>query len=431
MKINIIGSGLAGSEAAYQCAEAGLDVRLYEMRPHHRSPAHQTDKAAELVCSNTFRSNDLKNAVGVMKEEMRFHNSLIIRCADAHRVPAGGALAVDREGFSACVHEALLKHPKITIIHEKITTIPEGPTMIATGPLTDPELMESIREFTGEDSAYFFDAAAPILDASTIDRSICFQASRYDDGEGDYLNCPMDEAQYLAFHEALTTAETVPLKDFELKVFEGCMPIETMASRGLETMRFGPLKPVGLTQQGKQHHAVVQLRQDDARATMYNIVGFQTHLKFGEQKRIIRMIPGLQNAEIIRYGVMHRNSFINGPNVLNAFYQTKKRADLYIIGQLAGVEGYVESAASALVASSHAIAIAKGLEPKAFPIESVIGAQADYIAHAPMKHFQPMNANFGLLPALEYRHKKKERKELMAQRALEAMKGYLHERVSV
>ena len=429
MNITIVGAGLAGAEASYQLAKRGVQVTLIEMRPHKRSAAHQTDQAAELVCSNTFRSNDIKNAVGVMKEEMRLHDSLIMRCADRHRIPAGGALAVDREGFSSCVHQALLDHPNITLTHDLVTTIPTGPTILATGPLTDDALMEDIKRFTGEQSAYFFDAAAPILDASTIDLSVCFRKSRYDEeNEGDYLNCPMNEAQYQAFYEALINAETAPLKEFELKVFEGCMPIEEMARRGEQTMLFGPLKPVGLMHEGVKHHAVVQLRQDDARASMYNIVGFQTHLKFGEQKRIIRMIPGLEQAEIIRYGVMHRNSFINAPNILNAHYQTKQREDLWIVGQLAGVEGYVESAASAIVAAHSAFAYLNGLTVSPFPKETVIGAQADYIAHAPMKHFQPMNANFGLLPEITEKHKKKERKSLMATRALQAMEAFIHER---
>ena len=429
MHITIIGAGLAGAEASYQLASRGVKVTLIEMRPIKHSPAHQTDRAAELVCSNTFRSNDLKNAVGVMKEEMRQWDSLIIRCADKHRIPAGGALAVDREGFSSCVHQALSDHPNITLKHEIVENIPEGPTIIATGPLTDDALMQDIKRFTGEESAYFYDAAAPILDASTINTDICFRKSRWDEeNEGDYLNCPMNEEEYKAFYEALINAETAPIKDFELKVFEGCMPIEEMARRGEQTMLFGPLKPVGLMHEGVKHHAVIQLRQDDARQTMYNVVGFQTHLKFGEQKRILRMVPGLENAEIIRYGVMHRNSFINAPNVLNAHYQTKQRDDLWMVGQLAGVEGYVESAASAIVAAQSAYAYLTNTQTKPFPMHSVIGAQADYIAHAPIKHFQPMNANFGLLPALEERHHKKERKALMAKRALEAMKRFRHER---
>ena len=424
-QVNIIGAGLAGSEAAYQLAKRGIKVTLYEMRPKTMTPAHQTGHFAELVCSNSLRGNHLNQAVGVMKEEMRMWDSLIIKTADLLQIPAGSALAVDREGFSLAVTEYLKSHPNITVIEEEVKTIPTGITIFATGPLTSDGLFEALNPLFDE-TLYFYDAAAPIISVDSIDMSICYRKSRYDKGTADYINCPMDEITYKRFYEALINAECAPIKDFEMKVFEGCMPFEEMAKRGEKTLLFGPMKPVGLEEENKKRpYGVVQLRQDDARASMYNIVGFQTHLKFPEQKRIIRMIPGMENAEIIRYGVMHRNSFINAPKYLNPFYQYKNNPDLYFVGQFSGVEGYVESAASAIIAAFN---IARRLNHKTqipFPKETVMGAQADYIAGANPEHFQPMNANFGLLPELQEHVKKKARKEAYATRALEAMKTFV------
>ncbi len=424
-QVNIVGAGLAGSEAAYQLAERGIKVKLYEMRPKRLTPAHQTGSFAELVCSNSLRGNHLNQAVGVMKEEMRMFDSLIVKTAEQTQVPAGSALAVDRDGFSNTITKVLRSHPLIEIIEEEVTAILDGITVIATGPLTSEGFIHGLSPLFDE-TLYFYDAAAPIIEASSINMEVCYRKSRYDKGTADYLNCPMDEDTYKRFYQELIKAECAPIKDFELKVFEGCMPFEEMARRGEKTLLFGPMKPVGLEQKGKRRpYAVVQLRQDDARATMYNIVGFQTHLKFPEQKRIIRMIPGLEQADIIRYGVMHRNSFINAPKYLNAFYQYKRNPNLYFIGQFSGVEGYVESAASGIVA---AVNIARRLNDQpqvVFPIESVIGAQADYIASANPDHFQPMNANFGLLPELSVDVKKKARKEAYAMRALNAMRQFV------
>ncbi len=426
-RINVIGAGLAGSEAAYQLAKNGVSVRLFEMRPKRLTPAHQTGDFAELVCSNSLRGNHLNQAVGVMKEEMRMFDSLILQAAAASQVPAGSALAVDRDQFSQFVTNVLKTHPNIEIIRDEVTTIPEGVTVFATGPLTSDGLFKTLNPLFDE-TLYFYDAAAPILDASSIDETICYRKSRYDKGTADYLNCPMDKATYERFYKALIEAECTELKDFELKVFEGCMPVEEMARRGEKTLLFGPLKPVGLEEENKKRpYAVVQLRQDDARATMYNIVGFQTHLKFSEQKRIIQMIPGLHNAEILRYGVMHRNSFINAPKYLNQFYQYKTNSNLYFIGQFSGVEGYVESAASGIIAATHIVRTRLGKPVLPFPIETVMGAQADYIAHASPENFQPMNANFGLLPELKEKVKKKVRKEAYAQRALKAMQEFVRD----
>ena len=409
-KITIIGAGLAGSEAAWQVANAGVPVDLYEMRPVKKTPAHQTENFAELVCSNSLRGNSLTNAVGVLKEEMRRLNSIIICSADQTAVPAGGALAVDRDSFSETITEKIKSHPLITIKNEEITDIPEGIVIIATGPLTS-------------ESFYFYDAAAPIIDKSTIDMDKVYLKSRYNKGEAAYLNCPMTEEEFNAFHEALVNAEVVPLRTFEKeKFFEGCMPIEVMAQRGIKTMLFGPMKPVGLEdpKTGKRPYAVIQLRQDNAAASLYNIVGFQTHLKWGEQKRVFRMIPGLENAEFVRYGVMHRNSFMNSPELLKPTYQSKKRDDLFFAGQMTGVEGYVESAASGLLAGINAARLAKGEEPIEFPRETTLGSMAYYITHAEGKHFQPMNANFGLFPELPERIRdKKERYEAIANRALD------------
>lgn len=423
--VNVIGAGLAGSEAAWQLAEAGVPVNLYEMRPVKSTPAHHTADFAELVCSNSLRGNGLTNAVGVLKEEMRRLNSLVISSADETAVPAGGALAVDRNNFSGLVTEKLKAHPMVKVISEEITKIPEGITIIATGPLTSEALAEEIAEYNGSHGFYFYDAAAPIIDSSTIDREKVYLKSRYDKGEAAYLNCPMTEEEFIRFYEALITAEVAPQKEFEKeKFFEGCMPIEVMAKRGIKTMLFGPMKPVGLEdpKTGKRPYAVIQLRQDNAAASMYNIVGFQTHLKWGEQKRVFQMIPGLENAEFLRYGVMHRNSFMNSPELLRPTYQSKKRDDLFFAGQMTGVEGYVESAGSGLVAGLNAARLAKDEELIEFPRETAIGSMAYYITHAEGKHFQPMNANFGLFPSLPERIRdKKLRYETLAERALNAL----------
>ncbi|MGP7817516.1 FADH(2)-oxidizing methylenetetrahydrofolate--tRNA-(uracil(54)-C(5))-methyltransferase TrmFO [Niallia sp. 01092] len=427
--VNVIGAGLAGSEAAWQIAKRGIKVHLYEMRPVKQTPAHHTDKFAELVCSNSLRGNALTNAVGVLKEEMRNLDSIIIESADLCAVPAGGALAVDRHEFAGRVTEKVKNHPNVTVFHEEVTEIPEGPTVIATGPLTSEALSKSLKDLTGEEYLYFYDAAAPIIEKDSIDLNKVYLKSRYDKGEAAYLNCPMTEEEFERFHEALVSAETVPLKEFEKEVyFEGCMPIEVMAGRGKKTMLFGPMKPVGLEdpRTGKRPFAVVQLRQDDAAGTLYNIVGFQTHLKWGAQKEVLQLIPGLENAEIIRYGVMHRNTFINSPKVLEATYQFKNRSDLFFAGQMTGVEGYVESAASGLVAGINAAKFVNGEDLIVFPDETAIGSMAKYITTTNAKNFQPMNANFGLFPALPIRIKgKKERYEQHANRALETIQNFV------
>ncbi|MDT2668191.1 FADH(2)-oxidizing methylenetetrahydrofolate--tRNA-(uracil(54)-C(5))-methyltransferase TrmFO [Enterococcus dongliensis] len=423
--VNVIGAGLAGSEAAWQLAEAGVPVNLYEMRPVKSTPAHHTANFAELVCSNSLRGNSLTNAVGVLKEEMRRLNSVVIAAADETAVPAGGALAVDRTDFSVLITQKVKNHPMITIISEEVTKIPEGITIIATGPLTSEALATEIATYNGSEGFYFYDAAAPIIDESTIDHEKVYLKSRYDKGEAAYLNCPMTEEEFMRFYNALIEAEVAPQKEFEKeKFFEGCMPIEVMAKRGVKTMLFGPMKPVGLEdpKTGKRPYAVIQLRQDNAAASMYNIVGFQTHLKWGEQKRVFQMIPGLENAEFLRYGVMHRNSFMNSPELLQPTYQSKKRPDLFFAGQMTGVEGYVESAGSGLVAGLNAARLAKGEELIEFPRETAIGSMAYYITHAEGKHFQPMNANFGLFPSLPERIRdKKLRYETLAERALNAL----------
>ncbi|MCI0129904.1 methylenetetrahydrofolate--tRNA-(uracil(54)-C(5))-methyltransferase (FADH(2)-oxidizing) TrmFO [Vagococcus sp. CY53-2] len=429
-KVTVIGAGLAGSEAAWQAAESGAQVDLYEMRKIKKTPAHHTDQFAELVCTNSLRANGITNAAGLLKEEMRQFGSVIIAAADKTQVPAGGALAVDRESFSEEVTKQVSNHPNITIHHEEITEIPtEGITVVATGPLTSEPLAESIKEFTESEGLYFYDAAAPIIEKSSIDMDKVYLKSRYDKGEAAYLNCPMTKEEFYAFREALVNAEVAPLKSFEKeKFFEGCMPIEVMANRGEKTMTFGPLKPVGLEdpKTGKRPYAVVQLRQDNAAASLYNIVGFQTHLKWGEQKRIIQMIPGLEHAEIVRYGVMHRNTFMNSPELLDPTYQSRKKPTLFFAGQMTGVEGYVESAASGILAGRNAARLAQGKEPIVLPQETAIGGMAHYITHTSGKHFQPMNVNFGLFPELPERIRdKKERYTQIANRALEATKESL------
>lgn len=429
--VNVIGAGLAGSEAAWQIANAGVAVHLYEMRPTKKTPAHHTNQFAELVCSNSLRGNSLQNAVGVLKEEMRRMNSVIIHSADETSVPAGGALAVDRDTFSATVTEKLRNHPLITVYEEELTAFPEGITVVATGPLTSEGLAKTIKEFNGSDGFYFYDAAAPIIEKSSINFDKVYLKSRYDKGEAAYLNCPMTKEEFEAFHKELVNAEVAPLKEFEKeKYFEGCMPIEVMAARGEKTMLFGPMKPVGLEdpKTGKRPYAVIQLRQDNAAASLYNIVGFQTHLKWGEQKRVFQMIPGLENAEFVRYGVMHRNSFMNSPELLEPTYQSRKDSRIFFAGQMTGVEGYVESAASGLIAGINAARLAKGEELVVFPRETAMGSMAYYITHAEGKHFQPMNANFGLFPELPERIRdKKVRYESLANRALESLEQVKNE----
>lgn len=428
MEVTVIGAGLAGSEAAWQLAKRGIRVKLYEMRPVKQTPAHHTDKFAELVCSNSLRANTLTNAVGVLKEEMRRLDSVIMKAADSCSVPAGGALAVDRHEFAAKVTEMVTNHPNVTVVREEVTSIPTGPTIIATGPLTSQSLSEQLQALTGEQYLYFYDAAAPIIEKESINMEKVYVKSRYDKGEAAYINCPMTEEQFERFYDALISAETVPLKEFEKEIyFEGCMPIEVMARRGKKTLLFGPMKPVGLEdpRTGKRPFAVVQLRQDDAAGTLYNIVGFQTHLKWGAQKEVIRLIPGLEQAEIVRYGVMHRNTFINSPKLLKPTYQYKERDDLFFAGQMTGVEGYVESAASGLVAGINAAHYVLGKELIVFPQETAIGSMAHYITSANPKHFQPMNANFGLFAPLDEMIKdKKKKNERYAERALETIQNF-------
>ncbi|MCI0183579.1 methylenetetrahydrofolate--tRNA-(uracil(54)-C(5))-methyltransferase (FADH(2)-oxidizing) TrmFO [Sulfoacidibacillus ferrooxidans] len=427
--VTVIGAGLAGSEAAWQLAKQDIDVTLYEMRGVQSTPAHRSTDFAELVCSNSLRAASLTNAVGLLKEEMRRLDSLIIRAADRYAVPAGGALAVDREAFSEFITNTLTEHPRITVRREEVDQLPDGIVVVATGPLTSARLSDAILEFTGRDSLYFYDAAAPILERDSIDESIAFMASRYDKGEPAYINCPMSEEQFQDFYEALITAETTALKEFEKEVyFEGCMPIEVMAKRGRKTMLFGPLKPVGLLdpRSGRQAFAVVQLRQDNAAATLFNMVGFQTHLKWGEQARVFRMIPGLEHAQFARYGVIHRNTFLKSPEILSATYQTKKRETLFFSGQMTGVEGYVESAASGLVAGMNAARLANGQDTLVFPRETAIGSLAHYITHADANHFQPMNATFGLLPLPEEKFRsKKEKNEKIVAKSLDTIQNFM------
>ncbi|BDR56523.1 methylenetetrahydrofolate--tRNA-(uracil(54)-C(5))-methyltransferase (FADH(2)-oxidizing) TrmFO [Xylocopilactobacillus apis] len=422
--VDIIGAGLAGSEAAYQLAKRGVHVRLHEMRSKKMTPAHHTDQFAELVCTNSMRSNDITNGVGLLKEEMRQLDSIIMKSADAHQVPAGSALAVDRDNFSEFVTKSLKEMPNIEVVNDEVKNIGDNYTIVATGPLTSDDLSKSIKEITGQNQLYFYDAAAPIISSEGIDRSVVYEKSRYDKGEAAYLNCPMNEEQFKRFYEALIGAETAELHDFEdEKYFEGCMPVEEMASRGEKTLLFGPLKPVGLeTPSGEMPYAVVQLRQDNVSKSMYNIVGFQTHLKWGEQKRVFQMIPGLENVEFIRYGVMHRNTFLNSPGMLSGNYQLKDNSKIYFAGQITGVEGYVESAGSGLFAALSLFKQLKGEKLKVDP-KTMIGAMGNYVANADSKYFQPMNANFGIVTPLDQKiRNKKERRQLMAERALEIVK---------
>ncbi|MCT7778639.1 MAG: methylenetetrahydrofolate--tRNA-(uracil(54)-C(5))-methyltransferase (FADH(2)-oxidizing) TrmFO [Lactobacillus iners] len=416
-KVTVIGGGLAGSEATWQLAKCGIEVDLYEMRPVKMTPAHETGNLSELVCTNSMRSNQLSNAVGLLKEEMRQLDSLIMRVADETAVPAGGALAVDRDSFSKKITQIINELPNVHVHNEEIKDIPkEGINIIATGPLTSDSLATKIKEFCGSESLHFFDAAAPIITAESIDYNIVYKKSRYDKGEAAYLNCPMDKEQFVNFYNNLITAETAELHEFEKNnVFEGCMPIEVMAKRGEKTMLFGPLKPVGLEdpKTGKLPYAVVQLRQDNASASMYNIVGFQTHLKFGEQKRVFSLIPGLANAVFVRYGKMHRNTYISSPEVLNSTYETKLCKNLFFAGQMTGVEGYVESAGSGLVAGINASLRAIGESPIVFPKNTAIGSMANYITSTSAKNFQPMNASYSLMPQLEKKIRNKQERHLM------------------
>ncbi len=424
MEINIIGAGLAGCEAAYYLAKKGYKIKLYEMRPKKMTPAHKTDKFAELVCSNSLRSDSLENACGILKKEMELLDSLIIKAARSHAVLAGGALAVDREGYAAYVTEVIKALDTIEIVYEELTTIDVSkPTILATGPLTSDALSEEIRKLFGVDDFYFFDAQAPIIYADSINYEKVYLKSRYDKGEASYYNCPFTKEEFDKFYDALITAEGVEVKDFEIKVFEGCMPVEIMAKRGPQTLTFGPMKPVGLkTPTGEKPYAVVQLRQDDAAKEMYNLVGFQTHLKFGEQKRVFQMIPGLENVRFAKYGRMHKNTYINAPKILNPSYQTKKYPNLFIAGQLSGVEGYVESAASGIYAAINMDRFLRNEDLVIFPNTTVMGSMSLYICNANPEGFQPMNANFGIMADLDFPHKKKERKSLYAKRALEIMR---------
>ena len=430
--VNVFGAGLAGCEAAWQIAKRGINVRLFEMKPEKYTPAHHSENFAELVCSNSLRSDSTTNAVGLLKEELRRMGSLIMEAADATRVPAGSALAVDRDKFSAYITEKIRENENITVVSSEVTDLPEGEiTVIATGPLTSDAFAEYIRrELVGE-GLHFFDAAAPIVDAQTINMDVAFFASRYDKGDADYINCPMTEEQYNAFWEALVSANEAPLKEFDkeeqknLKVFEGCMPVEVMARRGRETLLFGPLKPVGLVDKrtGSKSHAVVQLRRENDEGSMYNLVGFQTHLTFPEQRRVFRMIPGLENAEFLRYGVMHRNTYINSPGKLDATYAMRTKKNVFFAGQMTGVEGYIESTGSGFVAGLNAAALALGEEKTVFPRTTMIGAMAHYVSEGGNGDFAPMNANFGIIESLPERIKggKIAKYEKYAERSLMAI----------
>ena len=429
--VKVIGAGLAGAEAAWQLAQRGIEVELYEMKPQKRSPAHHADTFAELVCSNSLRGDRLENAVGLLKEELRRFGSLIIACADETRVEAGGCLAVDRYGFSQLVTDKIRNHPKITVIEGEVTKIPEGPVIVATGPLTSDALSEAIGEYFGTGYLHFFDAAAPLVTAESVDMEKAWWQSRYDRGTPDYINCAMDKEEYEAFLQALIAAEEAEVHGFEDKnVFEGCMPVEVMARRGPDTLRFGPLKPVGLVdpKTGKEPYAVVQLRQDNAAKSVFNLVGFQTHLKFPEQKRVFSMIPALKNAEYVRYGVMHRNTFLQSPKLLDRFYADRRDPMVAFAGQMTGVEGYVESAASGFLAAVAMAAKVQGKEPVAFPKETAIGALGLYISDERIDHFQPMNVNFSIIAPLEHRVRKKAEKNMaIANRALQIIDELIKE----
>lgn len=429
--VHVIGAGLAGCEAVTQLTRHGIPVILHEMRPVKSDEAHKTAYFAELVCSNSLRAGNIENAVGLLKEEMRRLGSLIMEKADEHQVPAGGALAVDRDGFAAAVTEAVKANPLVTVIHEEVTDLEslEGTVIVASGPLTSDALFADIKKLLQADYLHFFDAAAPIVTADSLDYDKVYRASRYDKGGADYLNCPFyTKEEYVAFWEALCNAESAPVKDFEHDVFEACMPIEEMAARGEDTMRFGPLKPVGLIdpRNGKEAYAVVQLRQDNAAASLYNLVGFQTHLKWPEQRRVFGMIPGLENAEFVRFGVMHKNTYLNSPQLLDKHFNLRSNKRFYFAGQMTGVEGYVESAASGLMAGLAAARAVLELPEVEFPDVTAHGALANYISNPAIENFQPMNINFGLIPPLTVRiRKKREKNAQIAARALEALDGFL------
>ena len=428
-KVTVVGAGLAGCEAAWQLAQRGFSVDLLEMKPEKMSPAHKSEDFAELVCSNSLRGDRLENAVGLLKEELRRVGSLILTCAEATRVEAGGCLAVDRQGFSKLVTEKIRSHPNITVIPGEITEIPAEPVIIATGPLTSEPLSQAIGTYFGADYLHFFDAAAPLVTAESVDMDLAWWQSRYDRGTPDYVNCSMDKDQYLSFVRELTAAQEAEVHGFEdANVFEGCMPVEVMARRGIDTLRYGPLKPVGLTDPatGKEPYAVVQLRQDNAAKTVYNLVGFQTHLKFGEQKRVFSMIPALRNAEFVRYGVMHRNTFLCSPKLLDRYYADRRNPLVAFAGQMTGVEGYVESTASGYLAAVAMAARLAGKEPPAFGKNTAIGALGCYISDESIVNFQPMNVNFSIISPLEKRIRKKSEKNLaIAQRSLEEIDGLL------
>jgi methylenetetrahydrofolate--tRNA-(uracil-5-)-methyltransferase len=453
LKIHIIGGGLAGSEAAWQAASTGVPVVLHEMRPVRPTAVHKTDRLSELVCSNSFRGDKLDNAVGLLKEEMRRLGSLVMRAADASRVPAGAALAVDRERFSQAVTDAIQGHPLITVVREEVTSIPTDPAMypliIATGPLTSESLSADVAALVGAEHLYFYDAISPIVLAESLDMSKVFRASRWgrslrgpepvvacgvDDGEGDYLNCPLTEEEYGRFYDALVTAESATVHDLDKeKFFEGCLPIEVMAHRGRDTLRFGPMKPVGLVdpRTGRTPYAAVQLRQDNLAGDHFSLVGFQTQIKWGDQARVLKMIPGLEQAEFVRFGMVHRNTYINGPRVLRETWQTRKRSDLFFAGQISGVEGYVESAASGLIAGLNAAALVRGDEPRALPRTTAMGALAYYVSHADPHGYQPTNITFGIMPAPDAtsgrRLKKEERKTATSMRALAALDHWMEQ----
>ena len=422
MEVKVIGAGLAGSEAAWQLAKRGIQVKLYEMKPQKMSPAHHSGDFAELVCSNSLRGDRLENAVGLLKEELRRCGSLIMECAEATRVEAGGCLAVDREGFSRMVTEKIRSNPNITLVSEEVTQVPQGPVIIATGPLTSDALSKAIGEYFGADYLHFFDAAAPLVTFDSVDMDSAYFASRYDKGTPDYINCPMTKEEYQAFWAELVKAEEAEVHGFEDSgVFEGCMPVEVMARRGEDTLRFGPLKPRGLVdpKTGREPYAVVQLRRDNADGTIYNLVGFQTHLKWGEQKRVFSMIPALHDAQYLRYGVMHRNTYLDSPRLLDRYYRLKSDPRIAFAGQMTGVEGYVESAASGFLAGIELARRLRGMAPVDFPQETAIGALGLYVSNGSIGNFQPMNVNFGIIPPLDHRVKGKRNKNAeLSQRSL-------------
>ena len=430
-RVTVIGAGLAGCEATWQLIKRNIPVRLVEMRPKKESPAFHTDRFAELVCSNSLRSNAMNNAVGILKEELRQMDSLIMKSADMHAVPAGSALAVDRETFSQYITDTIKNHPLVEVVNEEMTSLPEGPCIIATGPLTSDSLAKAIHDFTSEDTFHFYDAAAPIIEKDSIDFSKAYYKSRYDKGEASYINCPMNKEEYEIFYNALISAERAPLHDCDVsnpKVYEGCMPVEVMAQRGEGTLRFGPMKPVGLVNPKTGHRpwAVLQLRKENKAGNMYNLVGFQTNLKFPEQKRVFSLIPALHNAEFVRYGVMHRNTFLDSPRILNSDFSVKDNPNLFFAGQITGVEGYMESAASGIMAGINACRVAEGKSTITLPNDTMIGALSAYISDSSVKKFQPMGANFGVLPELENRPRdKKERGAAYSARALESLDNYL------